>query len=161
MSNRKRTHLFLTNVLSVILLPFQDKQILCGELKALNDVSQAEFCVSFSERNINFQKSVIFLFWLFILFNLPSELIVILGPQSVPELGASVVWVDTSLFPWRRKYKMQSNICYWTEWVNSSLANIRIRWIISEVVRTKHKMENVDVHPQRVTNLISPSKSVA
>lgn len=79
----------------------------CGELKAFNEVSQAEFYISFFVRNINFQKSmsVTFLLCLFILFNLYTAFIGIFGPQTVPELRASVISVYICLFPCSGRYK--------------------------------------------------------
>lgn len=81
------------------------------ELKTFSRVSQAEFCMSFSVRNINFQKSITFLLCLFILFNLYTAFIGIFGPQTVIELSARIISVDISLFPWKRIYKPQANIC--------------------------------------------------
>lgn len=125
LSNRKRIQLFLTKVyFPSFHLYFQYKQMPYGELKAFSGVSQAEFCTSFSVRNINFQKSIIFLLCLFILFNLYTAFIGVFGPQTVTELNARIISVDISLFPWKRIYKMQANICCWTKCVTSCLANI-------------------------------------
>lgn len=86
----------------------------CEELKAFSEVSNAEFYISFSVKNIKFQKSnsLTLSFCLFILFNFYSAFIGIFGPQTVPELSASIISVDISLFPWNRRYKTQVNICY-------------------------------------------------